>query len=213
MIKIMKKNLSWDDVTILDFIHIKDIVKTDELTELEKQIELVKILAHDDRLDDLPVAEFNKYMPLLNILLTDVPHKPMKKSYEFLGRKFNACNKIEKITTGQYIDYSNICKTNPGLNEMSRIIGYLLIPENGRYNVGYDMDELCAAIEREMPITEAYGFIDFFIDAQMTLFHHLRDYLIKAVLKTPAPMKTKIQMVSSLIMVGRKLKRAWHNMV
>lgn len=208
----MKNKISWDDVTLLDYIHIQEILKTDALTDLEKQIELVKILAHDSKLDELPVSEFSKYMPLLNLLTTKIPHKSMKKSYEFLGKKFNVSNKIQKITTGQYIDYTNLCQNQIGVNEISKVIGYLLIPENGKYNVGYDMDELCAAIEREMSISEAYGFVDFFVDAQMTLFHHLRVYLTKEAAKTTASMETKIELAKNLYNLERELKRVWRNM-
>lgn len=208
----MKNKISWDDVTLLDYIHIQEIIKTDALTDLEKQIELVKILAHDSKLDELPVSEFSKYMPLLNLLTTKIPHKSMKKSYEFLGKKFNVSNKIQKITTGQYIDYTNLCQNQIGVNEISKVIGYLLIPENGKYNVGYDMDELCAAIEREMSISEAYGFVDFFVNAQMTLFHHLRVYLTKEAAKTTASMKTKIDLAKNLFVLERELKQVWRNM-
>lgn len=208
----MKNKISWDDVTLLDYIHIQEILKTDALTDLEKQIELVKILAHDSKLDELPVSEFSKYMPLLNLLTTKIPHKSMKKSYEFLGKKFNVSNKIQKITTGQYIDYTNLCQNQIGVNEISKVIGYLLIPENGKYNVGYDMDELCAAIEREMSISEAYGFVDFFVDAQMTLFHHLRVYLTKEAAKTTASMETKIELAKNLYNLERELKQVWRNM-
>lgn len=208
-----KENLSWNDITILDFIHIEEILKSDELEELEKKIELLKILTHNNDIDNLPIYEFNKYVPLLNLLGVKIPHNKMKKQYEFLGKKWNTCDKIEKITTGQYIDYMNLCEKPVTVLEMSKVIGFLLVPEGGKYNTGYDMDELCAAIEREMPITEAYGFVDFFVEAQAILSRRLRDYLIQQILKMKAPMKARLKVIKNLWKVERNLELDWLNMV
>lgn len=208
----MKNKISWDDVTLLDYIHINEILQTKELTDIEKEIELIKILTHNNNIDELSIDEFKKYTYVLNLLTTKIPHKAMKKEYEFLGQKWIVSDKIQKITTGQYIDYTNLCQNQIGVNEVSKVIGYLLIPKNGKYNVGYDMDELCAAIEREIPITEAYGFADFFVEAQMKLFHHLRVYLTKEAAKTTASMETKIELAKNLYNLERELKQVWRNM-
>lgn len=186
----MKNKITWDDITLLDYINIQSIIESDG-EDLDKSIKLLNIITKED-VENLPVNDFVNLSNYLKLLNTPVHHNKIKDKIIIDNKVWKVSNKIQKITTGQFLDYQNLCKEKITLENISKVIAYLLVPENGKYNVGYDMDELCAAIEREMSITDVYGFSDFFVKAVNQSLKVLVDCFNKAVIHSNMTLKQKI---------------------
>lgn len=197
--------LSWNDIKIIDFINIQQIVESKEMEEVDKTIELMKIITHNDKIDELNLSNFKKETIKLQLLNTDIPHNKIKKEYIIEGKKYKMIDKIQNLTTGQYIDYCNICKENIGLENISKIIAIILIPEGYKYCKGYDIDDLAAAIERDMSISDAYGISDFFVESQRKLLKVSLGYFQKAIVLSNMTLRQKIKTTTELIKIKKHL--------
>lgn len=195
----MKNRISWNDVSLGEFIRIQNAMNSEELDETEKTIEIMKVLTKNENIDDLPISEFNREAWRLVIFKSEMPHNSIKKKYKLGEVTYRATTKIEDISTGQYIDFSNYTKEKIELEDLSKIIATLLVPEGFNYGKGYDIVDVREAVEEYMPITDVYGISDFFISALQKSFKASLKYLEKAVLKSEMTMKEKIRTETAII--------------
>lgn len=201
----MNKTLTWNDITILDFINIKQIIECKEFDDVDKTVELMKILTHDENIDNLSLPDFKKECIKLEILNSEIPHNRIKKEYIIEGKEYRLIDKVQNLTTGQYIDYCNLCKENIGLENIAKIIAIILIPKDGKYCKGYDIEDLAAAIERDMSIADAYGISDFFVKSQRKLLKASLEYFKKAIVLSKMTLRQKIETMTALIKVKKQL--------
>lgn len=167
--------MTWNDITIADYIQIKQVLDTD-VEPLIKQGELLKLITKKE-IDNLPLPKFIELAKKELAFLNQPPRKPsfkdVKEKYHVAGWDLELWGNISKITTAQYVDYTNIQK--PLKTEIDAIAAYpkvlsvFLIPEGKKYNEGYDIVKLQDDIEQHMPITDAMA-IAFFLSSYSRVF-------------------------------------------
>lgn len=109
----MKLNLptGWNEVTLDQFQRIYELSEDLNLSPLDYKIEVISILT-DVKFDDLikiSVLDFNKLYAKLSFLQTTPPSKPIE--YVKVGKQvYEVCYDVSKLTAGQYIDLTTLCK-------------------------------------------------------------------------------------------------------
>lgn len=197
----MKEKISWDSISLSDFIQIQSIA-TSNLDDMTKTVELLKVITHNEQIDDLPINEFKEQTVKLKLLEMPLKHNKIRKEYILNGKRYITTTKIKELTTGQYIDYCNLCKNPVGIDSIKKIVAILLIPEGTTYCNGYDLEDVESAVENYMSITDIYGVADFFRNALQKYSKALVDYLRKEILRSELDLKTKVKV--GIALVGMK---------
>lgn len=190
-----KTKLSWDDITICDFIRIQNIAENKDIDELTRTIELLKVITHNENIDDLTVDDFQKETIKLKLLELPLKHNKVKSEYILNGTKLKLYKDMDKLTTGQYIDYLNYCNAGVEAENIEQILSVFLIPDGYKYNKDYNLSDINELIKNYLPITDAIGISDFFVKCQKKYVAALKDYSIKTILLTKMPLKKKIQLI------------------
>ena len=193
-----KKIITWNDITLDQFIKIQDIVKSD-MEDLDKTISIISIITGIENVDELPLTEFNKLVPLMSLLKTKIPQIKLKKEYVLNGTKYIVTDKIRNLTTGQYIDYTNICLNKITLDNINVVVSYLLIPEGKKYNKDYDIDKVAEDVKMYMSMPDINAVADFFVNALKKLLKTSVDYSIKQIIQgNEITFKEKVQLTTIL---------------
>lgn len=101
----------WEDVTLEQFQRIYELSEDLNLKPLDYKIEVISILTgcEFNELTKLSVNDFNKLYEKLKFLET----YPKAKAIEYVkvGKSvYEICFDVSKLTAGQYIDLSTLCK-------------------------------------------------------------------------------------------------------
>ena len=160
--KIKIKN-NWNEININDYTQIIGIIKDDELDELEMNNYLLSVLSGLDikEIRSLSIVEYSNCLKALDFLKTE-PSNKIKKQYIINGKKYNSVLKLDKVSTGQYIDLQNLSKDYEStIENMSKILSIFLIPDGKKYG-DYDRDEVINDIEYHFNIRDAVSLTFFF---------------------------------------------------
>lgn len=132
----MKERRNWNDITYNEFLKLKEIAENKELTEDMQMLEMVLLL-----FGDVPLTQMWKCsQSVINIISQPMPSGDTIASIlNVNGRKYTVTKDITKVTTSQFIDYSNYCKNSANLIDM---LTCFIIPEGHKYDDGYDMEEV-----------------------------------------------------------------------
>lgn len=101
----------WNEVTLDQFQRIYELSEDLNLKPLDYKIEVISILsgAKFDDLIKLDVTRFNYIYSKLSFLEKYPPAKPIE--YVKVGKSvYEICFDVSKLTAGQYIDLSTLCK-------------------------------------------------------------------------------------------------------
>lgn len=181
----MDNKFTWNDITIEDFDLINDVV-TSNLNDIDKEIELVKILSHNDAIESEPLSVFWREKNKINLLSTEITPNRIRKTYIINNKEYKCTQSLDKLTTGQYIDFCNYSK-NKTIKDTAKIVATLLNTD--------EYDE----IYRHCSVADAYGIVSFFTKCLAKSQHRLLDFLtIQKVTEAKVPLKTKIQMLKDL---------------
>ena len=150
------------------YLEILDACK-DRGDAVDTQVAFIAALSGktEDEILNLPIQE---YMELVRnaSFLTKAPELPENpaKVYEVGGFRLVPVQDATKITTAQYIDFQTFGrKADENIAEM---LSCLLVPEGMRYNDGYDVVEVQAAIRERMDCVSALGVYAFFFESLRT---------------------------------------------
>lgn len=173
---------SWDLLNLGEYIEYLDILACTGTTVLTKHIEILALLCDvpSDKLRSLPAGEVISLFSALDFLKEE-PKGNLKRAYDLDGRKYALCERIDKITTGQFIDLSEYCKDKDNLiRNSANVIATLILPiieeqpiiTNGAQFKRKDplteeylktpREETVQAILNHMPVTEALSICSFF---------------------------------------------------
>lgn len=190
----MKKNLSWYNVTLKQFLLLQDALKIED--ENERMFLVAEALLGSD-VTKLPLQEFNKKVQELGFLKESIPESIPPKKVEVNGRKYYIDCLLGNISTAQYIDYVNHSKTN----DINKMMSVFLIPEGHKYNDGYNMLQVFDDIN-DLPIPIVNG-VSFFFKRQLETFIRIfQRYSIRKLKKTNLPKEAKkaaIEMVEKSV--------------
>lgn len=145
------------------FVSIERLIKEEGLTEIDRQVKIVAILA-DMTEDDVLIMPIQDYqdLALQTTFLSDVPDKsaPIKKEYKVGKFVLVPTTDIRKVTTAQYTDYQEYCKMDSAWVE---IMSCLLVPKGKTYCKEYDPIEVQEAIRTDLMTTDAVALMAFFL--------------------------------------------------
>lgn len=164
--------MTWKDINIKQFKNINKILKDKDLTDIEKNLELIAYVFNldEDDLYDLDLSAIHKYtneLEFLNDFKPDYAREPKIKhigDYE-VGIDYH----LSKFSVAQYIDFmAEINSTEP---DLARLCATILIPKGHKYNDGYNLEEFIEQIEQEVNIFDAEALVFFYLIKSLKLIN------------------------------------------
>ena len=145
--------MKWSDVTLKQFLELKDIMQIED--ETDRTIAIAELLLGLD-VSNLPLSEFNKKMKELSFLKEEIPNNHIVKKVEINNRKYNIDALLGRVSTAQYVDFTNYMKEE---NNITKVLSVFFIPNGHKYNDGYDMEQVIRDMESlpvDIAISESF---------------------------------------------------------
>lgn len=185
--------LSWNEMTVADYIRLREISKLQMATEDEKNLMVAALIAEKpyQEILQLPLDKARELMDKTEFLLQQPVPGKTKRKYELNGRTYILFKDPSEMTVAQYIDFQQIHKEGFE-NCPAEMLSIFLIPEGHQYNDGYYKDQQLEDM-LEMGITEALGVCDFFIKRCLKSIRQMKMFsgLMLKVVKLQAPKEEK----------------------
>ena len=152
-IKIKKR--SWSQVTLNEYSKIMDVISDEALSDSEKDIAIIAILAEvpEDDIWNLSVSEVKKLkedMLFLGNNITDGKVQKYKKIK--IGEwECNVLQDLQKMSYAQFVDFQTFIRDLD--NKKAEVLSIFFIPVGHRYCEGYDVRALqnakneCVSVE------------------------------------------------------------------
>ena len=192
--KDIKLKNSWDEITISEFLQLIQLQEVNDDFQLAREVEIMKILTGDPNIDDLSLPEFKQLMNKVTFMNQPIPETIYpSKSYNTPKFKYIIKPDLTKLTTAQYVDYTNYVKKSEGLEDLAKILSVFFIPKGFEYGEGYDMDEVIEDIENNVDIVTASSVANFFALQSQTCIKALKDYSIRMMKKAMKKQKDPIK--------------------
>lgn len=139
MILNIKSN--WDEITWNEYEQIEQIINTDIPMDY-KAVHLISVLTGEsiDTIENLPVTEFQKLLPVLDFIKDKPKLRSHQLEYIINGRHYEFKGQLTDIVTAQYIDY-RACMIEEE-KDIVKIFSCFLIPKGHNYNDGYDIEQV-----------------------------------------------------------------------
>lgn len=176
--KIKIKN-SWNEISVGEYIELVSILRDEELDEVEINNYILSLLSGLD-VREIRALELNSFKELLKSIhfLRTEPTSKIRKSYNIDGVEYMTTLRLDKVTTGQYMDLQAMTTTPDSILEnMSKILAVFLIPKGKKYGE-YDVLEVANIIDSKFMIEDAYALTFFFSTLNQKLLKCSQDYLI-----------------------------------
>ena len=156
---------NWDSITIEKYYNIKDILDDETDDDITKNVKLVAVITDkdEDEVWNMDLTQAGEYISRLQFLNKfELPKNPNMKiklpNYDLVVMK-----DVTKINVAQYVDFQNFIKM-PLREGMEKILSIFLIPEDHKYNEGYDIIDLQKVIRENMSFRVAEGLLSFFLN-------------------------------------------------
>lgn len=180
--------MKWSDVTLKQFLELKDIMQIED--ETDRTIAIAELLLGLD-VSNLPLSEFNKKMKELSFLKEEIPNNHIVRKVEINNRKYNIDALLGRVSTAQYVDFTNYLKEE---NNTTKVLSVFFIPNGHRYNDGYDMEQVIKDME-SLPVDIAIS-ESFFFSRQFAEFIKIfQSSSIKNLEKTELPKAVKENLI------------------
>ena len=146
------------------YLQIQDIAKEEELSDIDKQVAIIAVLADlsEDAVLDLPIMEYKALAEKSKFLEKpmNVP-KNIASTYTLDGWELVPTTDIRKMTTAQYIDFQTFSKE--GEKKLIEVLSCFLIPRGKKYNEDYDILEVQKALRNYLTIPNCLALSAFFL--------------------------------------------------
>ena len=177
------KKLTWYNVTLRQFQLLQELIKIED--ENERVISVAELIFGSD-VTNLTISEFNQKVNQMEFLKDALPDIVPPKNVEVNGRKYYIDSLLGKITTAQYVDFTNHAKGG----DICKMMSVFFIPDGHKYNDGYDMEQVFRDIE-DLPIPVVNS-TAFFFKRQLEVFMKVfQRYSIRNIKKTNLTKKAK----------------------
>lgn len=157
---------NYNNLSIGKYIEITRIVRDETLPEVDRQVRMLSVLSGrtEDDILNAPITDFAELSRTARFLERPPETKPEARDvYELGDFRLVPLKDVRKMTTAQYIDFQTFGrKADENIVEM---LSCLLVPEGMRYNDGYDILEVQAAIRERMDCVSALGVYAFFFES------------------------------------------------
>lgn len=185
-----KKKMSWDDITLRQYLSIQRLDYSSETAFLD----IIEIVYGEDILK-LPIEDFKREMQTKSEDLVFMNEQPVpglpKKVYTINGHRYVL--DLKKVSTAQFIDFSNLMRRNNMPEYLPRLISLFLLKEGEEYGE-YDIDEEVRDIE-SMPVTEALSIAVFFKSSYLIFLRNFLYFSEQRIKKLKLPKAEKEEMV------------------
>lgn len=130
--------------------------------DIDKQVKVVAFLSGktEDEVLHLPITEYSALARKADFLAGEAIGTPVKKEYEAAGWKLIPTSDYRKMETGQYIDFQTYVGDLD--TYLVEFLSVMLVPKGKRYNEGYDIVDVQAAIRDHMTMGDAVPLLAFF---------------------------------------------------
>ena len=179
---------NWDSITIEKYYELQDILNDEVDDDITKNVKMVALITDKDENEiwDMDLTQAGEYISKLTFLNKfDIPDHPNMK-FNLPGYQLKVMKDVTKINVAQYVDFQNFIKM-PLREGMEKILSIFLIPEDHKYNEGYDIIDLQKVIRENMSFRVAEGLLSFFIEKYGKLLIHSLVYCRRQVKKTKDP--------------------------
>lgn len=164
--------MQWKDINIKQFKNINKILKDKDLTDIEKNLELIAYVfdLSEDDLYDMDLGTIRKYtneLEFINEFKPDYAKEPKIKrigDYE-VGVDYH----LSKFTVAQYVDF--MAEINSGEPDIARLCATILIPRGHKYNDGYNLEDFIEQIDNELSIYDAESLVFFYLIKSLRLIN------------------------------------------
>jgi hypothetical protein len=154
----------YNTLSVGKYLQIHKVAKDEELTDIDKQVGIIAILADmaEDDVLDLPILEYQELAQQSKFLEKpmNVP-KHIATTYTLDGWELVPTTDIRKMTTAQYIDFQTFSKE--GEDKLIEVLSCFLIPKGKKYNDDYDILEVQKAIREYLTIPNCLALSAFFL--------------------------------------------------
>lgn len=151
------------------YIDITSVLSDDTLGEVDRQVRVLAILSGrtEDDLLNAPITDYADFARRAQFLDKAPEVTAEAKDVYVLGAfRLVPVKDARKMTAAQYIDFQTFGR-DAG-NNIVEMLSCLLVPEGMRYNDGYDVLEVQAAIREHMDCVSALGVYAFFFESLRT---------------------------------------------
>ena len=183
-----KDPFDWENISIDKYYYIKDILDDETDDDITKNVKMVAIMLDKDEQEvwDMDMAQAGDYISRLQFLgKFELPKNPNMK-IKLPGYDLVVMKDLTKISVAQYVDFQNFIKM-PLREGMEKILSIFLIPEDHKYNDGYDIIDLQKVIRENLSFRVAEGLLGFFMEKYGKSLIHSLVYCRRQVRKTKDP--------------------------
>lgn len=204
-----KDPFDWENISIDKYYDIKDILDDETDDDITKNVKLVAVMLDKDEQEvwDMDMAQAGDYISRLQFLgKFELPKHPNMK-IKLPGYDLTVIKDLTKINVAQYVDFQNFVKL-PLKEGMEKILSIFLIPEDHKYNDGYDIIDLQKVIRENLSFRVAEGLLSFFIEKYGKSLIHSLVYCRRQVRKTKDP-----QMVERLEKTEKEIQQKLDSLI
>lgn len=180
--------MKWSDVTLNQFLELQEIMNIEDDTD--KMLSIAELFFGEEVLA-LPLSEFNKKVKELTFLETEIPDNHIVKKVTINDRNYIINAVLGHISTAQYVDFTNYMKEE---NNIAKLLSVFFIPENHKYNDGYDMQQVIDDMG-SLPIDIAKSESFFFSRQYKKFIRIFQSYSTKSIEETDLPKKVKQNLI------------------
>lgn len=200
---------NWDSITIEKYYELQDILNDEVDDDITKNVKMVALITDKDESEiwNMDLTEAGEYISKLTFLNKfDIPDHPNMK-FNLPGYQLKVMKDVTKINVAQYVDFQNFIKM-PLREGMEKILSIFLIPEDHKYNEGYDIIDLQKVIRENMSFRVAEGLLSFFLQEYGRLLIHSLTYCRRQVKKTKDP-----QLMEKLMKTEEETKKKLEDLI
>lgn len=188
---------NYKDLTLEKYIELYEL-DIHGMEEIDIQSNIIAILSDMtvDEILDLPIPQYKKLAQQTAFLTVPPQVKARKISkVNINGKEYSVLDKIDKMTTGQYIDYQTYLKKND-VKMLPYIISCLVIPSGEKYADTDTIEQI-----KQMTVEEALTISNFFMNKSLTLIKgtlRYLEYMMKRKMKKVKEETLKQQMTEAI---------------
>lgn len=188
---------NYKDLTLEKYIELYEL-DINGMQEIDIQSNIISILSDMtvDEILELPLPEYRKLAQQTAFMTVPPQVKARKINKIYInGKEYNVLDKIEKMTTGQYIDYQTYLKKND-VKMLPYILSCLIIPSGEKYGDTDTIEQI-----KQMTVEEALTISNFFMNKSLTLIKgtlRYLEYMMKRKMKKVKEETMKQQMTEAI---------------
>lgn len=170
--------MTWENITLGQFIQYSDIAKIEDPIQRAIQEAMIFDNLSPDEIDKLTMASIKEYQSKYVFLnIEPIPSRQLP-NFEYKGKTFKVLPLINQMETRKYLDFVELmksCEDQEGNVDNEKVLGIyhnliacFLICEELPYN-----NEAYSEAALTMPCTTALGVAAFFLTSLQSLLDHI----------------------------------------